>query len=270
MADYTIAILEDAISILEFLLDGDEPLSLAALTRKSEFSKNKVFRILYTLEKHQYVARTETGAYRLGLRFFDFGLQVQREMSLLEASQPIMDWLVEETRESIFLGVVDGSEVLCVDARESPRSIRLYAEVGRRAPVYTGGVPKVLLAFLPQDARTALLDEVEFRPITPYTIIDRNVLEEVLADVRRQGYIVAADDLDEGAHSIAAPIRDHTGKVVAGISIAGPSHRFTDEHIKRYVALVLEAAERISRALGHNPHAAETAVPATADAPDRR
>lgn len=262
MADYTIAILEDAIHVLELLLETDTPLTLADLTKRSDYSKNKVFRILHTLEKYNYVRRDD-GEYRLGLRLFDYGLQIQREMSLLEASRPIMDWLVEETRESIFLGVLDGNEVLCVDARESPRSIRLYADVGRRAPVYTGGVPKVLLAFMSDEARNALLDDIELRPITPYSIVDRDELDAVLASTRDRGYLVAADDLDEGAHSIAAPIFDHSGSVTAAISIAGPSHRFTGETVQRYVELVQEGAQQISRALGHTPRTSIAAIDGT-------
>lgn len=250
MPEYTIAVLEDAIHVLETFLNGGERLTLAEITRTCGLSKNKTFRILSTLEKHRLVERDDTGAYRLGVRFLDFGQRVRREMDLLQASRPVMDWLVEQTRETVFLGVIDGSEALCVDMRESPQSIRLFAEVGRRAPLHTGGVPKVLLAFLPDEERDALLDTIELKPITPHTITDRHTLEKVLREIREQGYIVTADDLDAGAHSIAAPIWDHRGRVVAAISVAGPSNRFTDDRIREYVKLVCQGAAQISRALG--------------------
>ncbi len=261
MPEYTIAVLEDAIRVLETFLDGEERLTLARITRESGLTKNKVFRILSTLEKHRFVERDDTGAYRLGVRFLDFGQRVQNQMDLLEASRPVMDWLVQETRETVFLGVIDGQEALCVDMRESPQSIRLYAQVGRRAPLYTGGVPKVLLAFLPDEERQALLDSMELKPITPYTITDRRALEGLLQQIREQGYVVTADDLDEGAHSIAAPIWDHRGRIVAAISVAGPSNRFTEERIQRYLALVREGAARISRALGYRPPQAASYTP---------
>ncbi|MFQ5857529.1 MAG: IclR family transcriptional regulator [Anaerolineae bacterium] len=237
--------------MLETFLDGEDRLTLAQISRDSGLSKNKTFRILSTLEKHRLVKRDEVGAYHLGVRFLDFGQRVRREMGLLEASRPVLDWLVEQTRETVFLGVVDGSEALCVDMRESPQSIRLFAEVGRRAPLYTGGVPKVLLAFLPEEERDAMLETIELKPITPHTITDRRTLEKLLRVIRNQGYIVTADDLDVGAHSIAAPILDHRGKVIAAISVAGPSNRFTDEHIQRYVKLIRQGAAQISRALGY-------------------
>lgn len=251
MPDYAIAVIEDAICVLEAFLDGQDHLTLAQITKETKLGKNKTFRILSTLAKHRLVERDELGVYRLGIRFLEFGQQVQTQMSLLGASRPVMDWLVQETGESIFLGIMDGAEVLCVDARESRRSIRLFAQVGRRAPLYAGGVPKVLLAFLPQTEREALLATIELEPITPYTITDRTVLAELLHQIRRQGYVVTADDLDEGACSIAAPVRDHRGQVVAAISVAGPSERFSEACIKRYVELVLQGAAQISRTLGY-------------------
>lgn len=251
MPDYTVAALEDAISILDLLQNYREGASLAELTRASGMVKNKVFRLLFTLEKHHLVERDERGRYRLGLRILEFAQHVQIQTTLLEASRPIMDWLVDETRESIFLGVVSGTDALCVAARESPRSVRLYAEIGRRAALHSGGVPKVLFAFLPERERTSLLDRYfAGDPAELGITTDRQAFEKRLAHIREQGYAIVIDELDAGAQSVAAPIRDYRGQVVAAISIAGPSDRFTDDCIARYVQLALEAAGQISQALG--------------------
>ncbi len=244
MTDYTVAVLEDAIQILELLQSQEDGLSLAQITDASGFIKNKVFRILYTLEKHNLVMRDEDGLYWLGFRFLEYGQHVKRQMTLLEASRGAMDWLVQETCETIFLGVVSGTDALCVATRVSPQSIRLFAEVGRRVPLHSGGTTKVLLAYLPDDEQCAVLDAFE-------GAIDRPALEKRLAQVREQGYAVVVDELDIGAHSIAAPIRDYRGRVVAAVSIAGPSHRFSDDTIERYIRLAREAAGQISGALGY-------------------
>jgi IclR family transcriptional regulator, KDG regulon repressor len=251
LPDYTIGVVEDAIQVLEGFLDGKDRLTLAEITKESGLAKNKVFRILSTLEKHRLVNRDEAGAYTLGLRFLEFGQRVQIQTNLLEASRPVMDRLVQETAETIFLSIVQDAKVLVVDARESPRSIRLTGKVGGWGPLYAGGTPKVLLAFMPAEKRKALLDTIELRPITPYTITDRSLLEEHLAQIRQQGYVVTSDDVDVGAHSIAAPVHDYSNQVIAAISIAGPSHRFTDDCIKSYIELVVAGAAQISRALGY-------------------
>ncbi|MDQ4078128.1 MAG: IclR family transcriptional regulator [Chloroflexota bacterium] len=251
---YTISVLEDAINVLELFIKEDSPLTLTEIHKASGLSKSKAFRILVTLEEHSLVQRDEAGQYLLGPRFLVYGQRVQKQMSLLTASRPVMDWLVQETTESIFLGIIDGTEALCIDVRQSPHSIRLYAEVGRRAPLYVGGVPKVLLAFLPSEERDDLLDEIELVPITSKTIVDRDTIEEILQQIREQGYVVTADDLDEGAHSIAAPIFDQHGNVIAAISMAGPSKRILEGGIARYVNLVREGAARVSHSLGYPLH----------------
>jgi IclR family KDG regulon transcriptional repressor len=244
LTDYTVAVLEDAILILELLQSQEEGLTLAQITDASGFVKNKVFRILFTLEKHNLVARDDAGLYWLGIRLLEYGQHVKRHMTLLEASRAAMDWLVQETCETIFLAVVSGTDGLCVATRVSPQSIRLFGEVGRRVPLHSGGTTKVLLAFLPDDEQRAVLDSFDGQ-------IDRPTLERRLAQVREQGYAVVVDELDMGAHSIAAPIRDYRGRVVAALSIAGPSHRFPNETIERYIRLVQEAAAQISGGLGY-------------------
>jgi len=251
LVDYTVAVLEDAISILRVLQSRRESMTLAEITAASGFVKNKVFRILYTLEKHHLVERDEQGHYRLGLGLLELAQHVRSQTSLITACQRTLDWLVAETGESIFVGVISGREALCVEARESPQSIRLFAQVGRRAPLHSGGVPKVLLAHLPEAQRRTLIEHFQRDPGMAGVAIDPQKLEASLALIRQQGYAVIADELDIGAHSIAAPIRDAQGKVIAAISIAGPSHRFTEECIQRYIQLVQEAALEISQALGY-------------------
>jgi DNA-binding IclR family transcriptional regulator len=255
VTDYTVAVLEDAIYLLQLLNDNPAGLSLAEITEQSGFVKNKVFRILYTMEKHHMVERDGSGNYVLGAQLLEFGQGIENRTVLMDASRSVMDRLVVETRESIFLGVISGTDALCIAARESPRSIRLFAQVGRRAPLHSGGVPKVLLASLPRTEQTRLLDtffenETLIR-LGPDNVMDRPTLEATLRQIRQQGYAVVVDELDKGAHSIAAPIRTYQGQVIAAISIAGPSNRFDDEMIEQYVRLVCEAADQISQALGH-------------------
>jgi len=260
-ADYTIAILEETFRLFQLLLDYDAPMTLAEVTRSSGLSKNKAFRILYTLEKHQFVERNPEGAYRLGVRFLHFGQHVQDQLDMLTAARPTLDWLAAQTRESIFLGVRDGDEALCVDARQSPHPIRLYAKVGQRAPLYAGGVPKVLLAFMDEAERTSLLDRTEIRPLTPSTVTERAHLERILREIRLRGVAVTADDMDEGVHSVAAPIRNADDKVIAAVSIAGPSERFDEETIERYCRLAIEAASRISAEMGYREASAARRMP---------
>ncbi len=134
MTDYRIAVVEDTIRVLEAFLPAEHSLSLAEITERTGLVKNKVFRILATLQGHGFVVRNDQGSYSLGLRMVEFGEAIQRRDVVIQAAAPVMDWLVEETRETIFLGAIDGIETLVLAARESPQSVRLFAPSGAACP----------------------------------------------------------------------------------------------------------------------------------------
>lgn len=236
--------------MVELISKSSTPLSLVELTHKSALNKNKVFRILHTLEKHRYVERDASNAYQLGVRFIEFSKQARQNRSLIEVSGPVLDYLVQETSETIFLGILDGQQALCIDARESPRSIRLTARIGQRTPLHVGSIPKVLLAFQPDPQQSALLQQLSLHLYTEHTIQSKTVLARTLKTIRQQGYAVTSDDLDEGACSVAAPIFNQLGSIEAALSIAGPAVRFSEEHITHYIRLAQRCAERISHSLG--------------------
>ena len=265
--DYTIQALHHGLSVLEtFLEAGSATQGVSEISRKLDLNKSRVFRILNTLEQHRFVERNATTKqYRLGVSLMVFGEAVRRELEVVQVAAPILDELAEHSGETVHLGVVDGVESVCVAKRMSKHSVRLYAEVGRRAPLHTGGVPKVLLAYMPPEKQARILHPGTLRRVTEHTITDIDQLQEILAEIRLRGYNVAVDDLDPDVHSVAAPIRDHAGCVVAAVSVAGPSHRFPPEKVEHCIQLVCQAAARISRLLGYP--AAREEQPAEAGSP---
>lgn len=248
---YNIAVLESTLRILEcFLENGHEGRALSDLSKQLGLTKSRAFRILSTLEKNGYIHQDpDNRQYRLGFKFLQLGNKVQHGLRLVEVAGPILTELAEKTGESIFLGVLDGCEAVCVDRRESKHNIRLFAEIGRRAPLHTGTVPKILLAF----QSPAFIEEYLSRPLarmTDQTITDSQLLLAALHNIRERGVAISRDDLDPGACSVGAPIRDHSGAVVAALSVAGPESRFSPETIPQILDLVREATEEIGRRLG--------------------
>jgi len=161
-----------------------------------------------------------------------------------------MTRLAEQTGETVFLGVVDGWEMICIDRRESSHSIRLSAQIGQRVPLHMGGVPKTLLAY--QSA--SFTQEYLKRPLaraTELTITDPARLCKALEEIRERGVCITCGDLEPGACSIAAPIRDHSGQVVSALSAAGPETRFGPANVPRIVQAVRQAAAEISQLLGY-------------------
>lgn len=253
MTDYTIAVVKDTLTILDHVGESIKGLTLTELRNLSGLGKNKVFRILHTLQESRMVYRDENGRFHLGLRISELAQNVHTHDLLLDICNPMMDELVEKTQESIFLGIVADTTALCIATRESPRSMRLFARVGIQSPLYKGGVPKVLLANMKHKQREKLLSYFESTVSLSDEPVNWAKLRAKLDSIRMQGYSITIDELDEGAHSVTAPIFDAQGNVLAAMSIAGPSIRFSEEAVQYYIQCITEATARISRELGYIP-----------------
>ncbi len=157
--DYTIQALHHALAVLETFLEPDKVVQgISEISEALDLNKSRVFRILNTLEQHHFVQRDpETKRYRLGVALMVFGETARQRLEVVQVATPVLDALAEQSEETVHLGVLDGDESVCVARRVSAHSVRLYAEVGRRAPLHVGGVPKVLLAYLPPEERESIL-----------------------------------------------------------------------------------------------------------------
>ena len=251
MTDYTIVVVRDAVRVLDSFCNEQKGLTLTETVAKTGLGKNKVFRILHTLEQSRMVYRDGNQRFHLGFRVTEMADNVHQHHLLRDISEPIMAELLQKTQESIFLGVPAGHNALCIAALESTRSMRLYARVGILSPLYVGGAPKVLLANMTESKRERHLDY--FEDTVTDQAVDWEELRRKLARIRHQGYGITIDELDLGAHSVSAPVFEASGQVIAGMSIAFPSIRFDDGNMKRYIELVTGATLRISTLLGYNP-----------------
>lgn len=253
--DYTIQAVDRALSVLEAV--AEQPgITLGALARRVGVTKTLAFRMAATLEARGYVIKdADTKTYSLGHRPLWLGEQVAAHSPLLRAAGPVLDALAAQTRENANLQVREGTDCVVVAVRQSPQPIRLYAEPGRRGPLHVGGGPKLLLAYAPAEVQQAVLAG-HLAAFTPETVTDPARLRTVLAGIRRRGYNISHGDLDPGAFSVAAPVRDHAGRVTASISVAGPQSRLTPDLERQYVRLCRTAAEELSHRLGWQARAA--------------
>lgn len=246
---YTIAALEAALELLEVLSRN----SGAGITKLSELTgntKSHVFRMLYTLEKRGYVVRNEsTRGYTLGYRTVLLGEQAKTQSNLIQAARPVMDALTELTAENTHLVVREGTRSLTLAVSHGPHNLGLFARPGRLGPMHAGGGSKVLLAHAPQEIQDRLLSG-ELERFTDWTIVEPDRLRRVLLEIRQSGFHVCENDLDEGAYSVAAPVRNHEDEVIAALSIAGPVSRLDDSKLESLIEAVREAAEDVSRLIG--------------------
>ncbi|WP_102126535.1 IclR family transcriptional regulator [Deinococcus planocerae] len=246
--EYTISALEAGLQVLALVGQFPE-LKLPQLAAQAGMTRSKVYRILQTLARLGYVWFDEEHAVRLGSASLVLGQQAREQYSLTQAAKPMLDRLADETGENIHLVVREGQHSLVVDVRTSPHPVRMFARVGRIGPLHAGGSSKVLLAYAPREVQGAILA----RPLerfTDGTITDAAALERTLRRIREDGAHVAISDLEEDTFSVAAPIFDGQGQVVASVSIAGPLMRLGPQTQARYLDLIREAGRELSEQFG--------------------
>lgn len=224
--------------------------SLADLARDLELSRSTVHGLLATLRRHGLIAQDEDSRYVLGLKLFEWGSVAVSRLDLRKVAGPVLERLVDQFHETVHLVLSDGLDVVYIDKRESPQSMTIVSQVGHRLPAYCTGVGKAMLAFKPEAELDELLAEVVLRPRTKNTITNKTALKSHLAEVRACGYALDNEEIIEGLRCVAAPIRDHTGQVVAALSVSGPSVRLSAKKIGQVIPAVMKGAADISHRLG--------------------
>lgn len=253
---YTVAAVDKALDILEHLAEAGD-IGVTDLAERTGSTKSQIFRLLYTLEQRGFVRKdADSRRYALGYRSLYVGDKTRRQMDLVRLAQPLLDELAEVSRENVHLVIREGKYGVCVALSESPQPLRLSAQVGSRSPLHVGGATSVLLAYAPPEIQKEVL-AAELEVFTKATVTDRKKLTERMVMIRQAGIYESQDDLDEGAFSIAAPIRNHQNSIVAALSIAGPVSRLSKETKRYHRELVQDYSEKISRALGWVPSLVE-------------
>jgi DNA-binding IclR family transcriptional regulator len=239
------------VSILDCFSPEQPAWSLAELSTHLELPKSTLHRFLVSLESHGILRRdSDDRRWRLGYRLSVWGGNAVQSAGLHQVARPAMQDLVDATGETAILTVFQAHEVVCIAKVETRHSVRMMLDVGMRRPPHAGASSKVLMAFLPEDKVQAIIEDKGLPRLCSNTITDPHELRAELIRIREMGYAVSREETDQGAWGIATPIRDPDGDVVAAIGIAGPSSRFTEEVVERYVALCRQAARRISTLLG--------------------
>lgn len=252
----------NAVRLMAAFTPSDRDLGVSELAARLGLAKSTVHRLLTTLAKEQFIEREAvTGRYRLGLKLYELGTIVADHLDIHKVVEGPIEDLRDRTGETVHVAILDGTSVVYIARRESPHPLILLRRVGHRNDAHCTSTGKVLLAALSSDERAALLDGHDLPAHTERTITDRTALEAELDRVRERGYGENAGESELGAHSIAAPIRDASGRVVAAISVAGPSLRFTPDTTRRITAETLRSAEAISARLGWRVGRVNFAIP---------
>ena len=224
-ARYTVDAAAKALELLSAFSFREPQLSLADLATRTGIPRATAFRLLSTLEQSGFLAK-EHGAYQLGIKCFVLGNIVAGGLDLRETAHPHLAALRDSTRETTQLAILDHWQVVYLERMLSPLPVGfMRSRAGAILPAYCTGLGKTLLAYRPEAEVEAWAATQTFTALTPRTITSAKRLVRELRAIRERGYGLDEEEREKGVCCIAAPVRSHTGHVVAAISVAGPSQR---------------------------------------------
>lgn len=249
---YHVPGLERGLRLLEVFTRDQRELSLAELTRLLDLPRATAFRLVNTLEQGGYLEKEPARkTYRLGSRVLRLGFEFLASQDVVTTAHPFLEKLSRDTGTSTHLGVLDGRDVLYLDRIAGSNHLVSNVGVGTRFPAHATTMGRVLLAGLNNEAIRGLYEGYDFAKATDQT---PTTLAELLERLRKEGadgYVTSVSAFEAGLSSIAAPVRDAYGTVVAAISIAGPESHLDHATLSGDIKVrICQAANDISSALG--------------------
>jgi len=214
-------------------------------------SKSTLFRLLYTLERNEYLSRDENGRYSLGVNVFILSHSLTRESVLRRAATPSLLDLSQRFNMTVHLGILEGTTVVILQKIESSSGIKMVSRVGAVVPAHCTGQGKTLLAFSPQEKVEEVVNIHGLTRYTPNTITTANGLFEELAAIRARGYTIDNSEHEKHIRCVAVPILNEQGGIEAALSVTGLVVEFPDEEsLRRTADMLRDTAETIRRDLG--------------------
>lgn len=226
-----------------------EPIGVSELARRCNLAKSTVQRCLKALFESGWIKTEENNKstrWVITSKAFSLGQRITDQGKLRETAMPIMGKLWSVIQESITLSVAEGDKAVLLDRYESPNSLNMRILRGSWAPMHVVSSGKVMLAYADKKTLDRYMAK-GIETITENTLSDPKKLRRELVNIRRNGWAVSIDELLLGASSAAAPIFGWNGVLVAVIAIVLPTVRFPEAVRKKHIALLVEAAQEISR-----------------------
>lgn len=247
--------IQSAIKVLDtlFAFNTTDALTCDELGRRTEQSRNQVFRCVKTLQDYGLVVERDDG-YVLTPMMLQLLPSIRRD-PIASIAEPYLRAVQEETDETVNLVVRwKGRETITLSTFPSRHGIRLVSQAGQVSLLHAGATPKAMLAFMTVKDQEAVLAELASYPqYTPYTEMNPEKLRVELAEIRQRGYSISNQDFELGGRGVGAPIFDRHGEPVAGTSVGGPVSRVTDETLKVWGPMLVSVAQAISAELGWSP-----------------
>lgn len=242
-----------ALTILDLFDEHTRELKITEISAQVGLHKSTVHSLLKTLQLHRYIEQDENGLYRLGMRLLEKGHLLLQGLDLREMAVGPMRHLSDATGQTVHLVIRDGAEGVYIDKVEGNKAAIRYSRIGRRVPLHSSAVGKVLAAFMTATELEKTLQSYVFTVHTPHTIANEASFREELSSVREDGVAYDREENEPGVRCASAPVYDHKGHVTAAISISTMAATVDEQELAKFVASLRETADFISRRMGYQP-----------------
>ena len=253
-----VGVLDKAMAVLGAFPRGGVALTPAELAARTNLPLPTVYRLAQSLAEHGMLER-DGSRFLLGVALLHLGMLVAEGMDLRRQARPHLLWLAERCDETVELHIRHGADRIPIEFVPSSQGLRPVVDIGAPISLHAGSGAKVLLAWQPRREALALATASAAR-IPTVRPLDLATLATELDQTRAQGWAISEGEGHSGIVSIAAPVFDASGAVVAAILLSAPSTRLPMRRRTRLTPLVVEAAQRTSRDLGYHPPAERVAT----------
>ncbi|MGA2269422.1 MAG: IclR family transcriptional regulator [Bryobacteraceae bacterium] len=240
--------MKKALEILCTFTSGPAEWGVSQISRELHLPKSTTHNLLRTLRGSDFLTQdAETKLFRLGPRVFELGLRASEILKVEAIAYPHLRELREATRETAKVAVPSDGQILIVAAAESAFQLHTRGDAGGRAYLHCTGLGKAILAAMPDDQVRVEVARHGLIRMAPNTITSMDRLERELESIRKAGYALDWEESEAGVRCAAAAVRGSNGRVVAAISVSGPSFRMTESRLHDLAQRVMQHAEAISR-----------------------
>lgn len=249
----TVQSFDRAVAILDAFTAERSEMGVSEIAHLTGLSRSTVHRLLVSLQHHELVQQLpHSKNYALGPHVLRLAQVAIAKVNLQNTARPIMTWLRDRCDETVGLHVLHGDTArIVLDQVESGQPLRrTYTDIGQPIPIHQGSPGKVLLAYHTAEVQERVLSR-RLDAATPRTITDPDKLRAELRSVLKKGYALSFEERVSEISTISVPVRNHTGAVIAALSVTGPSRRLNRKRLMEFFPFAAEAAQKISANLGY-------------------
>jgi DNA-binding IclR family transcriptional regulator len=251
-AKYPIQSLEKALEVIEVLYNSGQAMGISDIDEHVDIGKSTVHRVLDTLLSYNYIEQVEDSTkYRLSWKFFEVGQSIPVQRNLLNLNTDALQSICDKYGESVNMGIHSDDSMIII-SRVVPRTnMAANVPIGSKMPLHASSMGKIAICEFDEAEIRKLYPNNDLFIYTPNTIQTVDELVSQLAKIKQQGYAIDDQELYSGITCIAAPIKDFSGKTVAGVSVSGTSSRMTHKKIFEVLEELDVACKEMSAFLGY-------------------